>query len=153
VRDERAIDLHAQRKVELHPDPAGTGALAHATRGKHGTQTRREPDRLLVAAQHLSAVVEGDVAERGPRAGRRLKQQRVAQLVALRGERPFLREGGLPVALTVTPEGADVLHDAGFLVVCLLDEEAVVGDRRRWRGQLRRRCLRRRARRCEEADQ
>jgi hypothetical protein len=43
-------------------------------------------------------------------------------------ERPFLGEVIRPVATVDALEGADVLDDAGLLVVRLLDKEAVVLD-------------------------
>jgi hypothetical protein len=44
-------------------------------------------------------------------------------------EGPFLGEAEVPHGTALGPgEGADVLHHARFLVVGLLDQEAVVGD-------------------------
>src|SRR6478672_12256175 len=136
VRDDRAVELRAQRQVELDAGPTESGALSRAAGGNDDAESRREPHRLLTAPDRLASVVEHDVAERAPSdAG--LQGERVAELVALRGRRPFLREGEEPVTRAIAAEVRNVLHDAGFLVVCLLDQERVVGDALGKRGRHR----------------
>jgi hypothetical protein len=59
-----------------------------------------------------------------------LQEDAVAELVPYPAERPFLGEGVIPVFAGRPGEGADVLDHSGFLVIGLLEEEAVVLDLR-----------------------
>ena len=92
VRDDRPVDLRAQREVELQSRTTEARALPRGTGGKDDAEPRREPHRLFAAADELAAVVDRDVAERATSA-RGLERQRVAELIALRAGRPFLGEG------------------------------------------------------------
>src|SRR4051812_15527163 len=83
-----------------------------------------------LTSDELIPVVERHVAEAGAGSAFGIQQWKgVAELVGDAVEGPLLGKGVVPGSATVGPgEGADVLHHAGFLVVRLLDQEAVVGD-------------------------
>src|SRR5207249_12069212 len=67
---------------------------------------------------------------------RSLDRQRVAQLMGPTEQGPLLGEAvGPRVGTAEQLERADVLHDAGLLIVGLFHQEAVVGDGR-WSGRL-----------------
>src|SRR6185436_19963179 len=111
----------AERKVQLQPRSADAGSLPRAPRWQHETQSGREPDGIVVVAEELAAIVDRRIADRRARADRRLEWKSVAQLVELTAEWPLLGERGQPFAAPVAPVVEDVLDDAGFLVVGLLD--------------------------------
>src|SRR2546422_645145 len=87
-------------------------------------------DAAATRPPQLIAIVQRGVAEPGLRwTLRAVQQDRVAQLMRLRPDRPFLGERECPGGRTQRPlPGADVLDDSRFLVVGLFNQEAVVGD-------------------------
>src|SRR6266540_32987 len=86
-----------------------------------------------VRVEHLIAIVERHVADarHARRAARQMLHGECEARLALPAEqRPFLGEAvGPRVGAAEQLERADVLHDAGLLIVGLLDQEAVVRDR------------------------
>jgi hypothetical protein len=129
VGGDRGGDHVAERQIGLEAEGAGAAPVFLAAGGQQHADPGRHVQRLLTLAGELVAVVERHIAEPGARALGVRDRRREAQLVTKPAQRPFLGEGEIPGAAAVRAgEGPDVLHDPGFLVVGLLDQEAVVGD-------------------------
>src|SRR6185436_13822074 len=139
VRHQAVHDDERDRQVELDARSTRAEPVVDVARRQQHAHSRRERQPRAAVAEQLVAVVDRDVAEPAVAVSAR-ERHGVAQLVAEAGRRPLLREVEAPVAAVARQlEHADVLDDAGLLVVGLLDEKAVVlngaflRDRRRAR--------------------
>ena len=123
---------HADGQIGLVAQGAVAPRLPLVPRGQDQGEAGRHGDGRIPIPQQLVAVVEHPIPQGPPpvRGGlQALIGEREAELMALVGHGPLLGEGGDPVpALAVAHEGGDVLDDARFLVVGLLQQEGVVLD-------------------------
>ena len=130
---------HAQWQVGLHAGASVTTPQVGVSGWKNRREAGRKRDTCFAGADQLIAVIEQCIAESGPVRGigaRPPVHQRVAELMALSPDRPFLREGVGPIAaVQVIGKRVDVLDHALFLVVRLFHQKTVVLDRGRLLGK------------------
>src|SRR5258706_6519395 len=125
-------ELEAPGQLELQSHDAIAPARPPAPGRNDHRHTGSDPHAPSLCPQSLDPIVEEQIAQSRRTAGTQDRNP-VGELLLLIAQGPLLSEGVAPVpALRLPAEKADVLNDNPILVVRLLDQEAVVGDRRRF---------------------
>jgi hypothetical protein len=128
MKGEIGLGHQCNGNVYLETEPSRSTPFFLIARRKQDTQPGSGNRPRLGIARQLIPVIQGHVAQPGAEPFDVLDRNGIAELMADTAERPFLGEVVGPVATIPALEGADVLHHPGFLVVGLLEEEAVVLD-------------------------
>jgi len=123
----------------LQADASESAPRTGISGGKQERDPRRDGNPGFTTAFELIAIVERKISNAGrdARDARVRVCKRIAQLVSLARNRPFLREGVEPLTIrSGSAEGVDVLYHTELLVVRLLNKETVVLDRRGLRARV-----------------
>jgi hypothetical protein len=105
-----------------------TKALLGIANRQNERETRCECGRVIALHQSLQSIIEPDVFE-AIRIVRKCVRNGIGKLMRLSEERPFLREAGRHLLVTIrgkNREIEDVLNNSGLLIVSFFNEERII---------------------------